>query len=77
MTNGILCLGKGRLSGACLIGNENVIIIKRGGALYKKRLLPGKKIVDDGIVSYADDCYLFPIGKLENDTEVRFEIQRQ
>ena len=56
MTGGILSLGKGRLSGACVIGDESVIIIRVGGALRKKRLLENRQIIDDGIISYAKDC---------------------
>ena len=77
MNGGILCLGKGRLSGACMIGNECIIIIKTGGALRKKRLLPGKRIIDDGVISYADDCYVFPNGKLILDSEVSYEADNK
>ena len=69
-----MSLGKGRLSGACVIGDESVIIIRVGGALRKKRLLENRQIIDDGIISYAKDCYVFPSGKLIKDFEVTYEI---
>ncbi|MBR2967464.1 MAG: hypothetical protein IKC35_01640 [Clostridia bacterium] len=75
MTGGILSLGKGRLSGACVIGDESVIILRTSGALRKKRLKENRQIIDDGIVSYARDCYLFPFGRLTKDSEVIYEIQ--
>lgn len=77
MNGGILSLGKGRLSGACMIGDECVIILSMGGALRQKRLLPGKKIVDEGIIGYADECYVFPFGKLEMNSEVTYEAYNQ
>lgn len=77
MNEGILCLGKGRLSGACLIGEESVIIIRRDGALIKKRLLPERRIADDGVISYANDCFIFPVGKLEIDSEVKYEADNK
>ena len=75
--NGIISLGKGRLSGACMVGDESVIVIRKGGALHQKRVLQGRKIVDDGIISYSSDCYVFPSGRLEMDSEVRFETENQ
>lgn len=75
--SGILSLGKGRLSGACAIGDDNVIVLRRGGALRKKRLLSGRKIIDDGIIGYSKDCYIFPIGRLDIDTEVKYEANNQ
>ena len=77
MNGGILSLGKGRLSGACMIGDECIIIISTGGTLRKKKLLPGRKIVDEGIVSYSNDCYEFPFGKLTMDSEVSYEANNQ
>ncbi len=77
MNEGMLCLGKGRLSGACLTGGESVIILQRNGALIKKRLLQDRTVVDDGVISYADDCFLFSHGKLEIDSEVRYEADNQ
>ncbi len=77
MNEGILCLGKGRLSGAYFIDGESVIILQRDGALIKKRLLPNRKIIDDGVVSYSDDCFIFPCGKIEIDSEVRYEADNQ
>lgn len=77
MNEGILCLGNGRLSGACFIDGEDVVIIGKGGALVKKRLLPERKIIDDGIISYANDCFAFANGKLEIDSEVKYEAYNQ
>ncbi len=77
MNEGILCLGKGRLSGASSLDGERVIILQRNGALIKKRLLQNRKIVDDGVISYSDDCFVFPHGKLEIDSEVRYEADNQ
>ena len=73
MTGGILCLGKGRLSGACRLDEDNVIMLSYGGALYKKRLLENRQIIDEGIISYASDCYVFPFGNLYIDSEVNYE----
>ncbi len=74
MTNGILRLGRGRLSGACLVDGENVIVVRRGGVLYKIRLLSGRKIEDDGVVGYGNDCYIFPFCRLFMDAEVKYDV---
>ncbi|MBR2970187.1 MAG: hypothetical protein IKC48_00075 [Clostridia bacterium] len=72
MIGNFLCLGKGALSGASMIGNEVVAIIRKDGALYKKRIL-GKQLVDEGLFAYAKDGFLFPVGKLTVDNGVNYE----
>lgn len=73
--SGALSLGKGRLSGACLIGDECVILIRRGGSLVRKRLYPNRRIVDEGTISYAGDGYEFPTGRVTISEEVKFETE--
>ncbi len=73
MNGGILCIGKGRLSGACFQNGESVIIVRRGGALYQKRLLENRQVIDDGIIGYDKDCYVFSFGKISMNSEVNYE----
>lgn len=73
MTGNFLCLGKGTLSGACMIGDEIVAIVRRDGALHKKRIV-GKQLVDEGLFAYAKDGFLFPVGKLTVENGVKYEV---
>ncbi len=73
MNEGILCLGRGRLSGACQIDGEDVVVLGYGGALNKKRVLSDRKIANDGVISYCSDCFVFPNGKLEIGPGVKYE----
>ena len=73
MNSGLINLGGGTLSGACKVGTDSIIIVKKGGALRKIRLR-GKNVSDLGIVSRGMACYVFPAGTaFFDDTEVYFE----
>ncbi|MBE5730760.1 MAG: hypothetical protein E7350_02255 [Clostridiales bacterium] len=73
MTGNFLSLGKGALSGACMIDGEIVAIIRKDGALHKKRIV-GKHLVNDGVFAYAKDGFLFPVGKLTVEDGVKYEV---
>ena len=74
---GVLCLGKGRLSGAVMNGTDCLVTIGIGGTIRLKKLQPGRRIVDCGVVSYAEDCFILPGGKLEYGTEVTYDIESE
>ncbi len=76
MNSGLISLGGGTLSGACKIGTDNIIIVKKGGALRKIQLR-GKNVNDLGIVGRSVGCYIFPAGTVFFDPEVRFEANNQ
>ena len=71
--NGLLKIGKGRISGCSVSGNDIIVIISDGGALRKYIVSPSREVTDCGIVSYARDRYEFAHGILTYDKEVKFE----
>ena len=75
--SGILSVAKGRLSGVSSVGGECIVVVSVGGVLRKKRILPGRKIIDDGVISYSRDCYVFDSGNLEIGAEVRYDVRHQ
>ncbi len=71
--NGVITLGRGRVSSARRLGNgDRIFILDTGDALIEKRIPASVKQVAYGsgaVVGYGDECFRLDKGRLNKNGE--------